>query len=317
MQFVMVLTADEKRHLYYQFLTVVNAIRYLHPHDRISVLSDDKTSSRMSISEDIRELDGILKIVDIKRFSHNNAVVRSRALKTMMRNEIEGDFVYIDSDALPVRSMAAISSETSVAAALDRKSIRDPGSTPNWITEVYASVGWRPRIDEYRNSGVIYWKDDPDGREAGRLWHERWMQLFDTRSFHKDQASFNYVLDACAGVGSTLDQKWNALVSFDPRFSRNANIYHYFTSVERPADHLLDKLANSIRQGHGFDSQTFDKFRLAEDPWAGCPCSFAEAMTTGHYARGVYLAAGNLLSPSLPLSLFRRVKRTLIRRIGT
>ncbi len=307
MKVVFVIVVDQKVKLLYELIAVAMAIKHLSPNVEIFIISDRKTSSLSLFQDAVRHLDAKPRIVDLGCFQDHAAVVRSRVLKSQMRALVEGDFLYIDSDALPLVDLRQVSVAKSIAAAPDASQVNTKSFTPDWVVREYCAVGWRSEPGIYLNSGVIAWKDDQKGREMGRYWHEHWLELYLKRNIYKDQLSFNYMINHFRDSTEVLDQKWNGLVTADARFSSQSLVYHYFTSGSRKFPHLLDRLAQTLSETGEFDVALFDKYRHLRDPWAGRPKGLREALATKRWGNVLYFCfRGLILRKPIPVYILER-----------
>ena len=307
MKIVFVIVVDQQVKLLHELMAVAMAIKHLSSNVDICILTDRRTSTLSLFQEVVQHLGAKPQIVGLGCFQDHTAVVRSRVLKSQMRALIEGDFLYIDSDALPLIDLKKLSITKSLAAAPDASKVNVQALTPNWVVNEYCAVGWKSESGIYLNSGVIAWKDDQRSREMGLFWHEHWLELYSKRNVYKDQPSFNYMINYFRESVEVLDQKWNGLVTADARFSRQSLVYHYFTSGSRKFPHLLDRLANTLSETGEFNVALFDKYRHRRDPWAGRPKGLREAIATKRWGNALYFCfRGLILKKPIPVYISER-----------
>ena len=92
LKFLYILTSNEKDIYYEQTLVSVLSLRHYNPQAFITLLVDDKTDKNLvGFRSEIKNLIDEYKVVPFDDRLSN--MVRSRFLKTNMRNLIEGDFL--------------------------------------------------------------------------------------------------------------------------------------------------------------------------------------------------------------------------------
>ena len=92
-KFLYILVSQGKDIFYEQTLVSVLSLRYHNPDAFISLLVDDGTDKNLvDFRGQIKDLVNEYKVVEYPKETSNK--VRSRLLKTNMRNLIDGDFLY-------------------------------------------------------------------------------------------------------------------------------------------------------------------------------------------------------------------------------
>ena len=157
---------------------------------------------------------------------------RSRMVKTSVRQNLSGDFLYIDTDTIickPFQSLDALSSD--IAACLDTH-------CKNYFDNPYRGLGMNDGLkldwpigteNQYFNGGVVYVKDTAKAHEFYRRWNENLMDSF-SKGINMDQPSFaktNFQMGHIVGV---LDDVWNCELKHGIRYLKDAYIVHYLTT---------------------------------------------------------------------------------------
>lgn len=169
---VYVLVSSDADIYYEQALLSAWSVRYHNPTAHIAVVMDDQTAMRLDAAQ--AEL---LRIIDERIVVDFDAEVsgklRSRELKTTLRNLIQGDYLFIDADTIICGSLEDVDSFTMlVGAVLDGHQRYDK----NFHHHLAQAVDW---LDcdiangmPYFNSGVMYVKDTPETHAFYDAWHE-------------------------------------------------------------------------------------------------------------------------------------------------
>jgi hypothetical protein len=179
------------------------------------------------------------------------AVERSRVLKTSLRARIDGAFLFLDCDSMPVGRMDDIPvAGADFAAAHDRhrgSACRDNSAGQN--VELFKRMGWNWPPPFYPNSGVTYWADNAATQALGQRWHELWRDQFRQTGDHRDQPSLSVALAQQSPRIAVLPIRYNAIPEAAPCFARKARILHYFTGTGQPtADSALEKALERFRE---------------------------------------------------------------------
>src|SRR5690349_2454849 len=125
------------------------ALRRVHPDAKVTLLCDKTTEAVLR-----KDHGYLLDLADAAIGIEVEALpskATSRYVKTTMRRWIEGDFLYLDSDALPVRPFAEVFDTTGdLAAVQDRTHLNplDPSFPPHFVP-LYQQLGWRYPLPRY------------------------------------------------------------------------------------------------------------------------------------------------------------------------
>lgn len=169
---VYVLVSSDADIYYEQALLSAWSARHHNPTAHIAVVMDDKTAMRFDAAQ--AEL---LRIIDERVVVNFDAEVsgklRSRALKTTLRNLIQGDYLFIDADTIICGSLEDVDNfKMLVGAVLDGHQRYDE----NFHHHLALAVDWLDCDIEnglpYYNSGVMYVKDTPETHAFYDAWHE-------------------------------------------------------------------------------------------------------------------------------------------------
>ena len=236
----------------YAKMTLVSASlsRRLYPAAEIVVLVDEVTNASL-INRDSPILDLATRIVCIET-DIEKAAPRSRFVKTSMRRVLDGDFVYLDADVLPIRHFDGISKiGIPMSAAPDLAESFDEPHFPKFAIERLNACGWNAPLPFYFNSGVIFMADTPIVQEFGEVWHKRWKIMWNKTGDHRDQPAFNSAIESSGVQVHSLHGCYNAATYISPWKARKAKILHYWMNAANgqvPKHTLLCHLLDSLEK---------------------------------------------------------------------
>lgn len=226
-----------------QALASMFTARRFNPIAHIALITDEETAD--VIDEDFpvvqKYIDEIV-IVDIP--SALNQKQKSRYLKTSLRQNIRGDFLFIDADTVITCDLSEIDNISGdFAAVLDRHSLMSDHPIKESVMSDLLDVGIidvKEINNKYYNSGVLYVKDSHRAYKLFERWHENWLQYKDVKSI--DQPVLALSIKQLNFSVHELDGVWNCQV-FDGflKFLSEAKIIHYYGSNKSNAYKLSEK----------------------------------------------------------------------------
>jgi lipopolysaccharide biosynthesis glycosyltransferase len=164
---------------------------------------------------------------------HYNKVQTSRYIKTSLRQTVEGDFLFIDSDTIVTDSLAEADSLTgNVMMVLDyHVSLQQRYNAKSVRRRLKATdVDWNIAMPYY-NSGIMYVKDCEESRRLFEVWHEKWKNNVEIAGIHFDQIPLAYANEVTSHLITELDGVWNCqIMNNGLPFLNRAKIIHYFMS---------------------------------------------------------------------------------------
>lgn len=164
---------------------------------------------------------------------HYNKVQTSRYLKTSLRQHVEGDFLFIDSDTIVTESLAeADSLKGNVMMVLDYHVSLEQRYNAKSVRRRLKSTGVEFDITmPYYNSGIMLVRDCQESRRLFDVWHEKWKSNVETAGIHFDQIPLAYANQATSQPITELDGVWNCqIMNNGLPFLYRAKIIHYFMS---------------------------------------------------------------------------------------
>lgn len=230
MKYLFVLTSSSKDFFLEQTLVAIASLRVHNKNAFVTLLTDNKTAATFTETRAvIKEAVDELKVLELDE--NLSPMQRSRWLKTVMRNEIDGDFLYMDSDIAVVSDLtipnewrgkiyAVLDFHTNLSKAINKKKVLNAAKM----------LGFSPiKNDEIFNGGVMFASDTPETRAFFKKWHELWLYSvsknypFDMAALAETDFSFGYVIQKMPG-------EWNCQLAYGKKHLQNAKILHFFGS---------------------------------------------------------------------------------------
>lgn len=267
-----VLVSSQQNIYLEQAFISMHSLRYHMPKAHIVLLTDQLTAdslidSRKKLINYVDEL--VVENLDYKQLS---AQQRSRQLKTIVRNRIKGDYLYIDCDTIITRPLDDIDDiKASIAACRDTHS--------DFVNNPYRGMCLRhghllewPIDDEaeYFNSGVIYVKDNAVTRDFYNRWNENLNGGYE-KKVYMDQPSFAKTNYEMGHIIEHLPDVWNCQLKHGIRYLKDAFVVHYLCTNPSICQNkqlfllnekdVLMKLKNSGEIGEEIEEVIKDPFK--------------------------------------------------------
>jgi len=229
-KYLFVLTSSPKDFFCEQTLVAIASLRVHNPGAFVTLLTDDKTAATLTGPRAALK-DAVDEFIALELDEKFTPMLRSRYLKTVMRNVVDGDFLYMDSDIAIVGDLsipeewkggiyAVLDFHTNLSKAINRKKVLNNAKM----------MGFSPILnDEIFNGGVMFASDTPEAREFFKTWHELWLYCV-SKNFPYDMASlaetnfkFGYITQKAGG-------EWNCQMAYAREFIPNGKVFHFFGS---------------------------------------------------------------------------------------
>lgn len=225
-----------------QALVAGYSARRYNPNAIIILIVDIDTAS--VIDDDIpsfyKYFNSIVKIEVPQELSQ---MQKSRYLKTTLRQNITGDYLYIDTDTVVTCDLSEIDTCThDIAAVLDRHSLVSEHEFKNKISKdiSFMNIKLSDLKDKYFNGGVMYVKDNYLTHEFFRQWHKFWDEARQ-KERNIDQPPLAKANKECGYPITEIDGTWNCQLSDNfINFLADSKILHYFASNNRSPYSLYD-----------------------------------------------------------------------------
>lgn len=236
-----VLTASEEDTYYESALISIFSAKYAMPNSRISLLIDDKTD--LILENKGSQLTQLVSEKVVVKFEGSiSQEVRSRLLKTNMRNHVRGNFLYVDCDTLIADSLDDIDNiDASVASVLDGHTTLDNHPVIDIFRMQNKSFEYPfNEVEKYFNSGVIFSKDCNEAMDFFATWHDNYKTglkkgiIQDQPSFSKTNYDLNLVIKELSG-------EWNCQIRLGAKYLKSLKILHFVSKRNMPISFLGDK----------------------------------------------------------------------------
>ena len=165
---------------------------------------------------------------------------RSRLLKTGMRQYIDGDFLYIDSDTIIAAPLDNIDHYPyELALCPDHHCTLQENPEKKWVRDKCMKLGEDlSGCEYYFNSGVILARDTTDVRNLFVNWQNYYIQGRNN-GVKTDQQSLAKTINSSEFHIDQLEGKWNCQLPYGVRHMGEALIFHYFSGSYVNPDHPL------------------------------------------------------------------------------
>jgi hypothetical protein len=246
-----------------------HSVRRQEPNARIVMVVEGAAAGA---DEEMRtRFASIADAVIVKRSSVSTPVAKSRFHKIVLREYVDGDLLYLDSDTLAVAPFADVfQSKGEVGAVSDFNFEISKGWFPKIVEQPFRELGWQYPLPYQLNAGVILLRDTPAVRGFSREWLARF-QASTALPHVWDQVTFNSALFATGVPHEVLPHGYNAMVVKRNYRFRSARILHFFGSSEEQRGTLMEHLMQHLRQTGTFDVATYEQSIRQRHPWGPTP----------------------------------------------
>jgi hypothetical protein len=229
-QIVYVLIASDDTLFLEEFWVSLYSLRHFHPEANVTVLVDAPTAELIKKRKQLYELITDLKIVPVPE--EYNSRLRSRTIKTSVRNLIDGDYLYIDTDTVITEPLDEI----------DNLPIKNIAMVPElhgpfkkYITYNFTCNDVKRIFDVdvsdapyWYNAGVTFVRDNTLTRDFFKKWHDNWEysafkkgQTSDMRALICTDKSYGYIIESLPDV-------YNSQVAMSIKYLYDAKIVHFW-----------------------------------------------------------------------------------------
>ena len=236
----------------------VYSLRHFHPEARVLVLADSSTTKRIKTDDTLHDLyDMITELVEVAVPDDFCGVVRSRDIKTRVRNLIDGDYLYIDTDTIISGPLDGIDrlevKNLAMVPDLHRPSVEDHISNIQRV-KMHYGMEITDLKTTYFNAGVTFVRDNPLTREFYAKWHENWLSTV-KKGFFIDQSGLFYTDNAFGHIIEKLPDIYNCMGVYSAFYWADARVIHYLDAGELLPFRMLKSIPAKIQDAHGITEE--------------------------------------------------------------
>jgi lipopolysaccharide biosynthesis glycosyltransferase len=199
-----------------------------NPNAFVILVTDSQTASTLT---DSRKL--VFNYIDknlVIKVNGETKLQRSRIIKTTLRNYIDGNYLFIDSDTIICSSLDDIDLfPYEIGAVLDRHMCLSKHPCKDLIKKGAATIDWNiTSLDEYFNSGVFYVKDTPNTKMLYEEWHRLWCESVQNGGY-LDQPALGKANSKLGYIIKELPGEWNCQIMENGlKYLSSSRIIHYY-----------------------------------------------------------------------------------------
>lgn len=229
-QIVYVLIASDETLFLEEFWASLYSLRHFHQNAKVITLVDQPTADLIKQREELYAMISKLIVVDVP--NNYSSRLRSRYIKTSVRNLIDGDYFCIDTDTVITKPLDEI----------DQLPINNIGMVPELHGPFKEHTSYRFICNDVKrifdadisdspywfNSGASLVKDNQLTRDFFKKWNENWKhsalekgQSSDQRALIYTDKSFGYIIEKIPDV-------YNCQMSMSLRYFYDAKILHFW-----------------------------------------------------------------------------------------
>lgn len=259
-----VLVSRDKDLYLEELWTSLYSLRQFHPEAVVYVLADDITSERILQRPALAEMITHLQVVPVPEAY--SPKLRSREIKTSVRNLVQGDFLFIDTDTVIARPLDEVD-------LLDVKNLAMvPELHGPFRNHLFYDLTWKDtkRIFDIDASDSPYWfnsgcmlvRDNAATRDFFTRWHANWEHSALVKGNSSDQRAL-LATDKSAGFFiECLPDSYNCQVAMSIQHLYDACIVHFwhmrasFTSDLNYSPYCSKAIYRQIREDKGISPQS-------------------------------------------------------------
>ena len=263
MKIAYILVSEECDYYYEYALVSLASLKKRMPNGYSVLVVDDKTAktlvgARSLIKNYVDEYRVVCLPDDLP------PMLRSRQMKTTLRNIIEGDFLYVDVDTVWADSVNLEHFTDDVMGVPDSHRPYKEHMKEIFETSL-RKMNFCQDYGYLVNGGVLFMKDSPLSHEFSNLWNRLWKRCCE-KGIYTDQQSLNQANYEMGFVMKLLPDVYNVQLNYSIRYLAKAKILHYFACAknDEPVAYLLQK--NSFWKEIKKDGLTENALSIMNDP---------------------------------------------------
>lgn len=255
----------------------IHSLRQHDPEREVRVVCDEPTASYVRRFPELCSL--ITEILTVPVPDEFNAKLRSREIKTTVRQHIRGPYLFIDTDTIVCTQLDYVDSlACSVAAVKEfNMTVRENPYGDLVLRNAKNIFDLDISPDEtFFNSGVMYVADDERAHRLYEEWHTNWRFSALQKGNSQDQPSLLKADHDLGHVISELPDELNCQPCMSLRHLHEASIVHYLHTYfpkDLSFNPFMDKAVyRQIKADGGITPQTADLIAHCRSAYASPSC---------------------------------------------
>jgi hypothetical protein len=222
-------------------LISIYSARFRMPDVNITLLVDNNTNNSF-VGSRKELLNFITEKIVIIFDKHIDFKVRSRLLKTNMRNHVSGDFLYIDCDTVIASPLNDIDNcKFDIAAVLDGHTVLKKHPVYEIFVKESSVFNYSfKKVENYFSGGAMYVKDSRKAHDFFDNWHRNY-KLGLQSSISQDEPSLAKTNFDFGNIIQELPGEWNCQIRLGALYLKDLKILHFWSKRNMPISFLGSK----------------------------------------------------------------------------
>ncbi len=231
---VYTIVTDETDFYLEQLLISVVSLRHYNADAHVALVTDEESNASFMGNRKVI-LNYFDEVVVVKAPNEYNKILRSRYLKTTLRQHIRGNYLFMDTDTLVAGPLGDI--DQIAESCIKIAAVRQINMPFEQYLQRRKDLKHRGLILDatkdkaYFNSGVMYVADIPEARHFFERWNANWILNWQSTGIIQDQRSLVMTNREFPDIIEHLDDSWNCMiVKYGLPYLSTAKIIHYIAS---------------------------------------------------------------------------------------
>lgn len=241
-QIVYVLISSEKNLFLEEMWVSLYSLRHFHPEVKVTVFVDKPTENRVRQRKELCEM--ITNLIAVDFPDEYSDRLRSRSLKTSLRELIEGDYLLIDTDTVITKPLDDIDTIAinNIAMVPELHGPFQKHITYKFICEDIRQIFNADVSDApyWFNSGCCLVRDTDLSHEFYKKWHKNWEHSALVKGQSSDQRSLLYTDSQYGYIIECLPNEFNCQLAMSMQYFYDAKILHFWHMRDVTFSHSSD-----------------------------------------------------------------------------
>lgn len=228
-QVVYVLVSSDKDYYLEELWVSLYSLRLYNPETYVVVMTDASTSERIKSRQVLYAMISEVKVISVP--GNYTPKQRSREIKTTVRNNITGDYLFIDTDTVICQPLSdSDMPDADISAVPDEHiSLKEHpfgGITKNTVRDIYSTDV--SDSEWWFNSGVMYVRDTPVTHKFYKKWNENWTYSCFKKGNSQDQPALIKTDKEFGYIIKRLPDTYNCQIAMSVQYLHEAKIVHFW-----------------------------------------------------------------------------------------